>query len=225
MHVFWSGRWSALVVAFGLVAQAAHADLITPDSIPNPPTPVASAQGTPLFANNVVLPTQYAAVGLDFSRATAITRLNGVSVWAPIGVAVGGATAVIDYVHTLSGSMVTRGSVNSRTVSSLSIDIVGLAGTPSLGVYGLNGQPLNIIPVLQSKPGPDGGQVWTFTGSGLSAFWVEPPAQSNSAWGISEVSFTTASTPEPSSFLLAGLGALGMTARFGWRRVRLNGLL
>jgi hypothetical protein len=42
----------------------------------------------------------------------------------------------------------------------------------------------------------------------------------NPAWGVAEVSFKLDHAPEPSSLVLAGLGALGLSARFGWRRTR-----
>jgi hypothetical protein len=219
MHVFTSGRWSALTVLFVFTAPAVRAGMITPDSIPNPPSAVASAQGTHLYANNYVS-SQYAAVGLEFSSGAAITRLNGVPVWAPIGVAVN-ALGAIDYAHSIFGRLVALGTLNPTTVSSLSVEVISLSsGTPGLGVNGLNGGALNnILPVLQNMPGPHGGQVWTFTGSGISAIQVAASATPGT-WGIAEISFTPASAPEPSSLLLAGLGALGLATRLGWRRIR-----
>src|SRR5262249_51474719 len=96
-----SWPWSALAIAFGVVAPATRAEMITPDSIPHPPSAVGSAGGTPVYSSNLVT-TQYAGLGLNFDVA-AITRLNGVSVWAPIGVAVGGFAGAIDYAWGLSG--------------------------------------------------------------------------------------------------------------------------
>ena len=74
-------RWSALAVAFALAASAARAEMITPNSIPNPPTAVGSADGTLVSTSNIVN-TQYAGLGLNLSGA--ITSLSGVSVWAPV---------------------------------------------------------------------------------------------------------------------------------------------
>jgi hypothetical protein len=82
MQVFRSWRWSALAVAFGLTTPAARAGMITPDSIPGPPSAVASDQGTPVYFSNVVT-SQYKGLGLNFSSGAAITNLNGTSVWAP----------------------------------------------------------------------------------------------------------------------------------------------
>ncbi len=217
MLAFRSWRWSALTVLFIFATQAARAGMITPDSIPNPPSAVASAQGTNLYANNYVS-NQYAAVGLEFSSGAAITRLNGVPVWAPIGVAVN-AVGAIDYAHTIFGRLVALGTLNPTTASSVSVETISLSsGTPGLGVDGLNGGALNnIVPVLQNTPGPHGGQVWTFTGTGISAVWVAA-SDTPGTWGIAEISFTPASAPEPSSLVLAGLGALGLATRLGWRR-------
>jgi len=216
MSAFRSWRWSALTIAFGLMAPEARAEMITPNSIPNPPTVVASPYGA-VYANNFVN-TQYASLGLNFNDETAITKLNGGSAWVPVGIA-GGAPGAIDYAWTVGGNFVSPGSSNPTTVSSLSLDLIGNPSAPTLWVDGLNRQSLNIVPVLQSTPGPDGGQVWTFTGPGIASFGVMAPL--GGPWGVSEVSFSPATAPEPTSLVLAGLGALGLAARFGWRRVRM----
>jgi hypothetical protein len=76
---------------------------------------------------------------------------------------------------------------------------------------------------------PNGGKLYTFQpGSGITSFSVFAPVLDpqpgapapNPAWGVAEVSFTLAHAPEPSSLLLAGLGVLGVAARFSWRRNR-----
>jgi hypothetical protein len=104
-----------------------------------------------------------------------------------------------------------------------------IGGQPQLFVYGRNGQLLNLPPILQNRAGPHGGELWTFTGSGIASFSgftspIDSMGQGNgplpNPWGIAEVSFTPASTPEPTSLFLAGLGALGLAARLGWRRIR-----
>jgi hypothetical protein len=240
MDAFSRWRWSALAVAFGLMASAARAEIITPDSIPNPPSMVDSAIGTPIYPNNLVT-TQYAGLGLNFLGSSAITRLNGVPVWAPIAPVVvpdvlspgvppvPSPSWLISYYGPWGGGrFVSPGSSNPTTVSSLSVEIIGRPGL-TMGVYGLNGQPLNLLPVLQSSPGPHGGLIWTYTGAGIASFSgftavMDPPGSGyplpNASWGIAEMSFTPTSTPEPSSLVLAGLGALGLAARFGWRRVR-----
>lgn len=83
MHILKNLRWFALAAAFGFAASAAQAEWITPNSIANPPAAVASANGTPVYANNLVN-TQYVGLGLGFSSWTANTHLNGVAVWAPV---------------------------------------------------------------------------------------------------------------------------------------------
>ncbi len=229
-----------LAVAFVLTASAARAGLITPDSIPNPPSAVDSANGTQVYANNIVN-TQYGGLGLNFSSGAAITNMNGVAVWAPLasGIVipdsqVSGSPPLagqIGYFSSLAGKFVSPGSSNPTTVSSLSVETIGTPGFFSMSVYGLNGQSLNIDPIFTNVIGPNGSQSWTFTGSGISSFstiMIPPPVVSglgtsfNPAWGVAEVSFTPtqATTPEPSSLVLAGLGALDLAARFGWRRVR-----
>jgi hypothetical protein len=234
MHGFRSRRWSALTVLFIFASQAARAGMITPDSIPNPPSSVASAQGTPVYTNNFVI-GQYSGLGLVFPRGSALTQLNGMSVWAPVSPppklagpsssgSASGSIGSIAYAWSLLGRFVLPGSLNPTAVSSLT---VGTLGNPSLSmsVYGLNGQRLNIIPVIGSIAGVHD---WTFTGRGISSFFatvVPPPgggahpgAITNPAWGVAGVSFTPVSGPEPSSLVLAGLGALGLVTRLGWRR-------
>lgn len=238
MHIPKGQGWFALTFVIGFAAPAARAEMITPDSIPNPPSAVGSANGTLVSMNNLVA-NQYVGLGLSFNYGgTAITSLNGIPVWAPVQAS----GNVIDlpsppanypwgninyYTRWYGGSLNSLVSGNPVTVSSLTVETLG---HPMLSVYGRNGLPLNITPVLQSRPGPNGGQEWTFTGSGIwsfSALMVPPPVVSgmgnsfNPAWGIASVSFTmpAGQTPEPSSLVLAGLGALGVAARFGWRRV------
>jgi hypothetical protein len=233
MSRFRNRRWSALAIAFGLAVPAARAEMITPDSIANPPSAVGSANGTPVYAGNFVT-TQYNGVGLNFSSGAAITNLNGVNVWAPTTTAIaepasriaGGPppifpSALVSYYSSLSGSFVSTGALSPTTVSSLSLNIVGHPGL-MINVYGPNGQLLNIAPQIGLIAN---SQVWTFTGPGIRSFStveavMDPPGNVNPAWGVSGVSFTVASTPEPTTFVLAGLGALGMAARQGWRRRR-----
>ena len=224
MQVFRSWYWTALAVALGFATPAAHAGLITPDSIPNPPSAVDSTNGTPVFSNNLVT-TQYAGMGLNFGGA-AITLLHGVSVWVPVAPAAASlGTINFSTNDSLTGRFVLPASSNAMTVSSLSLEIIGQI-VPR--VYGSNGQLLNLVPDLQSSPGLHGGEVWTFSGTGIASFSgltvpIDPMGQGGplpNPWGIAEVSFTPASAPEPSSLVLAGLGALGMATRLGWRRFR-----
>jgi hypothetical protein len=227
-----------VLVAVLTMATEARADVITPDSIAHPPGAVGSANGTLVFASNLVT-AQYAGLGLNFASGAAITNLNGVNVWAPTqpllqplsrtipgGPPLPFPAARISYNGTWGGAtFVQPGTQTPTSVSSVTLEILGrpvtvdlfnaqghLLGTASLGGMGLHG-----------------GRFYTFTGSGISSFSVfapvivPPPGAMaiNPAWGVAEVSFTPAHAPEPSSLILAGLGALGVAARFGWRRVRL----
>ena len=203
--------------------------MITPNSIPNPPSAVAA--GGLVYPSNLVT-TQYAGLGLNFGgTGSAITQLNNISVWTPIStgpiVGAGNAVGAPNYSFILGANFVSPGSLNPTTVSSFSFDTIGLTGPPTVEANGLNGQPLNIVPVPVGNPAltaPDGYQsmTWAFTRVGISSFSVIPPNSQTGAWGVSAVSFTptTASAPEPSSLVLAGLGALGLAARWRWRRVR-----
>lgn len=226
MSAFRSWRWSALTIAFGLAVSTARAEMITPDSISNPPSAVGSANGTSVYATSLVT-TQYAGWGLNFSSGAAITSLNGLNVWAPTTELIaepasriaGGPpptfpSAMVSYYSTMTGSFVSPGSLSPTTVSSLSVDIVGHPWL-MINVYGRNGQQLDITPVIGSLAG---AQVWTFTGAGISSFStveavMDPPGLVNPAWGVASVSVTLAAAPEPSSLVLAALGALGLAAR------------
>ncbi len=235
MHAFRNWRWNALAVAFGLTAPVAQAGMITPDSISNSPSAVASSNGTPVYRSSFVT-SQYKGVGLNVTSGGAITNLNGVNVWVPTQMlgqpgssSVGGPpgnypVAQVNYNSILSGGFVSPGSLNPTTLSSLTVETLGNPSL-SMSVYGLNGQRLTITPSIGSSAGV---QEWTFTGPGISSFSVaadtpgfgHPATASNPAWGVAGVSFTPASAPEPSSLVLAGLGALGIATRLGWRRSR-----
>jgi hypothetical protein len=240
MHALRPWLWIALAIAFGLFAPGARADLLlSPYSIPNPPS-VGSASGTPVYASDVVT-TQYTGLGLNFPNgSTAITRLNGVPVWAPVdpvaqpdsriagGPPVNFPSGVIGYFGSWAGgSFVSPGSLTPATVSSLYMEIIG---HPFLlmSVYGLNGQPLNIISSVQNWPGLE---IWRFNGSGIHSFSaitavMDPPgvatpaATINPSWGVAEVSFTPTHTPEPASLVLGALGALSLAIPSGWRQAR-----
>jgi MYXO-CTERM domain-containing protein len=222
MYVFRNRRWSALVVVFSLAAPSARAGMITPDSIPNPPSPVGSNRL--VNANNIV-GSQYISQGLNIFAGAAITNINNVAVWVPAdttgAILPHGPLGVINYGYGLYGSFVSPGTINSTTVSSFSLTMLG-SQPFGVRVYGDRfGQLLNIAPLVRQT---SGGQTWSFTGADItsfSAFHNNNNSQSM-PWGVASVSFTptTSSTPEPSTLALAGLGLLGLATRFGWRRRR-----
>jgi hypothetical protein len=231
MHITKSQYWFALA-AFGFAASAAQAEWITPDSIPNPPAAVASANGTPAYADNLVW-TQYGRFGLEFTTPwNAITHLNGVPVWAPVGMPpYGYSWGKINYYAQWYGAYL-YGMKGRMTVSSLTVETIKNSGQLSLWVIGQeSNQPLKITPTVQSVPGSNGEEIWNFKGSGIygvAAILTPPPVavgsstSVNPAWGVAAISFDPppGQVPEPSSLVLAGLGALGLAARFGWRRTR-----
>lgn len=234
-------RWFALAAAFSFIIPAAQAEMITPDSIPNPPAAVGSANGTPVYAGNLVS-TQYTGLGLTFNyQWNAVTSLNGVPVWVPVESSGTVTTPVLPpnyvwghvnyYAPWYGASLNSLTTRNPITVSSLTVKTIGHPGYLSLHVCGRNGLPLDIAPVVQDVPGPSDEKIWRFIGSGIGSFsasLVPPPGvavpalEINAPWGIAAVSFTppAGQTPEPSSLLLAGLGALSLAARFGWRRMK-----
>lgn len=196
-------------------------------SIPlNPPFLVDSANGSIVHPNELVT-TQYTGSGLNFPWGTAITKLNGDSVWAPISVPLDSGVKNpwgSIYYHEgwgILGRFVSPISLNPTTVSSLTVKILGNSSV-SVHVYGYgpNGHLLNITPSVGSIAGE---QDWTFTGPGIGSFYATQDATSSSPWGMAAVSLTPAPTPEPlpepGSLVLAGLGALGLATRVVWRRI------
>jgi hypothetical protein len=231
-----------LAFVFCLAVPTAWADVITPDSIAHPPGAVGSANGTLVYANNLVA-AQYAGLGLDFARGAAITRLNGVNVWVPTEPLLTPLTRIIPGGPPLpfpvariiyngtgaGGNFVVPGTLTPTTSSSVTLEIVGRP--VGVGFFNSSGGLLGTATV--GGMGPHGGELYTFTGSGINSFSVfapvivppfgaaSPTMAINPAWGVAEVSFTPTHAPEPSSLVLVGLGALGLAARFGWWRVRL----
>jgi hypothetical protein len=243
MHSAKGPRWFALAAAFGFTVSAARAEMISPNSIPNPPSPVGSANLTRIFSTSNLVTTQYAGQGLNFDSQNfslmAITRLNGVTVWAPATLVANPLFVInphfgvknppigmIDY----SGqwgkvSFVLPGTRTPAETSSVTLDIIGRG--VSVNFFNSHGTWLGSA--TPEGSGPYGGQLYTFTSSQINSFTVSAPIldplphipQPNPAWGVAEVSFAPLHAPEPSSFVLAGLGVLGLAARFGWRRPRM----
>ena len=119
------------------------------------------------------------------------------------------------------GYFVVPGTSKPTSVSSVTLEIVGA----SVAVEAANSRWQWWGSVGPNGIGPHGGHLYTLSGGGISAFSVivpvsDPPDINYPAWGVAAVSFTTTNNPEPSSLILAGLGALGVAARFGWPRLR-----
>jgi hypothetical protein len=223
-------RYCFALAAFVFAASATRAEWITPDSIPNPPAAVGSAGGTPVPSGNLVA-TQYSGLGLNFTYA-AITQLSGAAVWAPVDPQAMPASRVvggppgpfpppqISYGPWMpGGNFVVPGTLKPTSVYTMTLEIVGRP--VMVDAWSLHGQALGSVG--PDGIGPHGGNLYTLSGGGISSFDVfvpvmDPPDTNYPAWGIAAVSF--ANNPEPSSLVLAGLGALGLAARFGWRRSR-----
>src|SRR5262249_33467934 len=136
MNLLYLSRPLALLMAFALLTADVRADLITPDSIPNPPAAVGSAHNAPIPSTSNLVTTQYAGLGLNFNNRgllmTAITSLDGVRVWAPGTAAAWPAfvknppVGIIAYSGQWAGaSFVLPGTLKPTTVSSLTVEIVG----------------------------------------------------------------------------------------------------
>ena len=223
-------RWFVLAAVLGFAASGAQAEMITPDSIPNPPGAIGSAGGTPVSSANLVS-TQYSGQGLNFSFA-AITRLSGVTVWAPAQPQAIPASYVIGWPPSnypparigymtwmAGGSFVDPGTGKPTSVYSMTLEIMGAPVT----VDALNSKWQVVASTGPDGIGPQGGYLYTLSGGGIRAFTVSVPElpvpdTNYPAWGVASVSFVN--NPEPSSLLLASLGALSLAARFGWRRTR-----
>lgn len=244
MDAFSHWRWSALTLTFVLASPVARAEMITPNSISNPPSTVGSANSTPVFVSNFVT-TQYAGLGLNFSSGAAITNMNGVSVWAPTEMLaepdsrIAGApppnlpAAQLSYYGRWSGvSFVQPGTLKSAAATSLALEIIGQQNLAISVTYAGSKVPVAIPTSGRIASEANGGVLYTIpAGPGITSFSIYapppilPPGQAhpaaliNPAWGVASVSFTTATAPEPSSLVLAGLGALGLAARRRWRRV------
>jgi hypothetical protein len=229
MHPFKSSGGIALAIAFALAAPFARGSLITPDSIPNPPQAVGSGGiFTPVPSGDLVT-TQYTRLGLNFSSlangsTTAITTINGVNVWTPaiqytlppfLG---GGHVSEISPGGWAGGSFVVPGTLTPAKVSSVSLELLGSRGI--VDFFNTSDRLLGTGKL--SGIGPHGGFLYTFTNPDIQSFSI--PAftgeggQAYPAWGptgaVAQISFTSSSSPEPSSLVLAALGALGLAGRF-----------
>jgi hypothetical protein len=221
MHVL------AALAGFVLSAPGANADLVTANSVPiaTPSLGIVTSGGTVLPALTLVS-GEYRGLGLDFpaqpnGTAVAVTTLSGVNVWAPAGPAPGISPPwyTLDYSRQVSGAFVVPGTSTPMTVSSLTLEVMG-GGSFEVSALAANG---NLIRSEMSPTGtgPNGGELYAINDPGVRSFDVVRsglPANSGSLsyapWGISEVSFTRATAPEPGSLVLAVLGALGLATRF-----------
>ena len=225
-----------LAVALPAVARA---DYVGPDSIPQPPPAVGSAEGTPIHSPADLVTNQYAGRGLLFptvslggplGMSAAVTNLSGVAVWAPASWSQGGSgTATIDY-SDLTVHLVKPGTTLSMSVGSLTVEVLGNAA--AVGLFALNAHGGEVGSALTPDgTGPHGGTLFTVDAPDISGFvlggYGHIASVNHSAasfavvgpnvWGLAGVEFRPVAAPEPGGLVLAGFAAFAL---FGaaWRR-------
>jgi hypothetical protein len=211
---------------------------VTPDSIPQPPPLVGSAESTPIYSPADLVTNQYVGRGMlfptvpvwpgKFGTTAALTKLGGVDAWTPAFWKRGAPWAAeIDY-GSETIQVVKPGTTTPTTVRSVTVEIVGAAS--DVGLIGLNARGgelgLTTTPV---GTGSHGGVLLTLSGADISSFEIsivahiagfaadDAPA-GPSGWGVAGVEFAPApdTAPEPCGLALAGFGAAAL-AGWTWR--------
>jgi len=237
LSLFWAGAWAALAFT-----TAARADFVTPDSIPQPPPAVGSANQTPIPSASDLVMNQYSGRGLlfpfspDAGRAgveigaiydtAAVTQLAGSNVWAPALSITDGSHIERDlaYPSLLTLQFVRPGGTTSTTVSSVTVDVLHLPNTLPLELIAMdrNGDVVGDI-TASSGMGPHGGELLTLGAANISSFQlayeasIEPESREEVPWGVAGIAFTPSPAPEPCGLALAGVGAVAL-AGWTWRR-------
>lgn len=238
MQAFWRWRGSALTIFFCFTAPVVQASqlqmtgsnwnynfAVTPNSITNSNVAISfyGSEGQASGNSNVTLGQIQIRAG---NGATVIPSGGTWSGTLTLSDA-SGASTPLTFQSTLSGNL---SSWNIVTTLLQPASATLPAGWSNL--YGPNGQreyawkslsgtvyrvdPQNVKIVGGLPSAAQGGPPMTIGGYTFTA----NPNAAGSIIADVQVSQASAGTPEPSSLVLAGLGALGLAVRSGWRRSR-----
>ena len=212
---------AAAVSAALLAAAPARAGLITPNSIPQPPLAVGSADGTTVQSPAYFVDDQYTGLGIQFSgggdRASIganfplVTSLYGTDVWvSAIQSGRGGPwTTQVEYGGWVAVRLVGAGQDAPATAGSVTVQVVNPSTVPlALHAYGQQGQ-LTAATTTGNGVGQPGVELLTVSAPDISWFAVDYVGpwdlSSYEPWGVAGIRFTP-SAPEPCGLVLAAVG-------------------